>query len=110
MTKSGTNELTGSVYSYLRNDAMIGNRVSGDEVVANPDHQYNQTGITVGGPILRDRLFFFVSGEIERTEDPGSNFVASRGGSSGFGISRVTAEDMDAIRERLLTYGYDPGP
>src|SRR5688500_10945432 len=110
VTKSGTNEFTGSVYSFLRNEAMVGNRVSGDKVVANPNHQYNQTGITVGGPILRDRLFFFVSGEIERTEDPGSNFVASRGGSSGFGISRVTAENMDAIRERLLTYGYDPGP
>ena len=110
VTKSGTNELTGSVYSYLRNDAMIGNRVSGDAVVANPSLQYNQTGLTLGGPIVRDKLFFFVSGEIERTEDPGSNFVASRGGSSGFGVSRVTAEDMDAIRERLLTYGYDPGP
>ena len=110
VTKSGTNEFTGSAYSYLRNDAMIGNRVSGDKVVANPSLQYNQTGLTLGGPILRDRLFFFVSGEIERTEDPGSNFVASRGGASGFGISRVTAENMDAIRERLLTYGYDPGP
>jgi hypothetical protein len=110
VTKSGTNRLAGSAYSYLRNDAMIGNRVSGDEVVANPSLQYNQTGLTLSGPILRDRLFFFVTGEIERTEDPGSNFVASRGGSSGFGISRVRAEDLDAIRERLLTYGYDPGP
>ena len=110
VTKSGTNELTGSIYSFLRNDAMIGNRVSGEKVVADPSLQYNQTGLTLSGPILRDRLFFFVSGEIERTENPGSNFVASRGGSSGFGISRARAEDLDAIRARLLTYGYDPGP
>jgi hypothetical protein len=110
VTKSGTNRFTGSAYSYFRNDALIGNRVSGDKVVANPSLSYNQTGLSASGPIVRDRLFFFVTGEIERTEDPGTNFVASRGGSSGFGISRVTAETMDAIRERLLTYGYDPGP
>jgi hypothetical protein len=110
VTKSGTNTFAGSAYSYLRTDAMIGNRVSGNKVVANPSLQYNQSGLSFSGPIRRDKLFFFVNGEIERTEDPGTNFAASRNGSSGFGISRVDAATMDAIRARLATYGYETGP
>jgi hypothetical protein len=110
VTKSGTNDFRGSAYTFLRNDAMIGNKVSGAAVVANPSLRYNQSGASFSGPIIRDKLFFFINGEIERTEDPGSNFVAARPGVSGFGVSRVTAADMDAIRARLLTYGYDPGP
>ena len=111
VTKSGTNQFRGSAYTYYRNDAFIGNEVSGNKVVANPSLKYNQTGASFGGPIIRDKLFFFVNGEIERTDDPGSNFVANRGsGTPGFGVSRVSAATMDAIRARLLTYGYETGP
>jgi hypothetical protein len=110
VTKSGTNEFRGSAYSFLRNDALIGNEVSGAKVVANPSLRYNQSGASFSGPIIRDKLFFFINGEIERTDDPGTNFIASRAGSSGFGISRVDAATMDAISARLLTYGYDTGP
>ena len=111
VTKSGTNNFRGSIYSFLRNDAFQGNKVSGSEVVANPDLKFLQSGLSVSGPIIRDKLFFFVNGELERTEDPGSNFVASRNGTTGFGISRVSAETMDQIRQRLMqVYNYDPGP
>ena len=111
VTKSGTNQLRGSAYAFLRNDALQGNTVSGNEVSANPDLSFLQSGFTVSGPILKDRLFFFLNGEVERTDNPGTDFAASRNGSSGFGISRVDAADMDAISERLATeYGYDTGP
>ena len=111
VTKSGTNEFRGSIYSFLRNDAFQGNKVSGAEVVANPELKFLQSGLSISGPIVRDKLFFFINGELERTEDPGGNFVASRGGTTGFGISRVSAETMDQIRQRLVqVYGYDPGP
>ncbi|MFN2566730.1 MAG: TonB-dependent receptor domain-containing protein, partial [Gemmatimonadaceae bacterium] len=111
VTKSGTNQFRGSAYTYLRNDAFIGNEVSGQRVVANPSLRYNQSGVSLGGPIIRDKLFFFINGEIERTDDPGSNFVANRGtGAPGFGVSRVDAATMDAIRARLATYGYETGP
>ena len=110
VTKSGTNEFRGSLYSYLRNDSFEGNKVSGTEVVANPDLSYNQTGASFSGPILKDKLFFYVNGEIERTKYPGSDFVASTGG-SGLGISRVQAAVMDQIRQRMISaYQYDPGP
>jgi hypothetical protein len=111
VTKSGTNDFRGSAYSFARNDALQGNEVSGSKVVANPDLTYNQSGISFSGPVIRDKLFFYINGEIERTKDPGSNFVASSGGTSGLGISRVQAAVMDAIRQRMISaYGYDPGP
>lgn len=110
VTKSGANDFRGSVYSFLRNDAFIGNKVSGSKVVANPSLRYNQSGVSFSGPIRKDKLFFFVNAEIERTEDPGTNFIASRGMTSGFGVSRANAATMDAISARLATYGYATGP
>ncbi|MGH8247837.1 MAG: TonB-dependent receptor, partial [Gammaproteobacteria bacterium] len=109
VTKSGTNAFTGAVYSFIRNDALQGNEVSGSKVVANPDLKFLQSGFSFGGPIIRNRLFFYVNGEIERTEDPGTNFVANRG-TGGFGVSRVRASTMDSIRQRLATYNYETGP
>lgn len=111
VTKSGTNQFRGSVYSFLRNDAFEGNEVSGTKVVANPDLSYNQTGLSLSGPLVKDKLFFYVNGEIERTKYPGSDFVASTSGGSGLGVSRVQASVMDAIRQRMISaYNYDPGP
>jgi len=113
VTKSGTNEFRGSAYTYLRNDNFIGNEVRGQKVVADPSLKYNQSGVSFSGPIMRDRLFFFVNGEIERTDDPGSNFIARRGALTGplpLGVSRVRADTMDLIRQRLATYGYETGP
>jgi hypothetical protein len=111
VTRSGTNELRGSAYTFWRNEALLGNKVRGEDVIANPDLSFIQSGASLGGAVIRDKLFFFLNAEIERTDDPGTNFVASRGGSSGFGISRVRAETMDSIRDRLIQeYNYDPGP
>ena len=111
VTKSGTNQLRASVYSFARNDALLGNTVRGEKVVANPDLKFLQSGLSLSGPIARNKLFYFLNGELERTEDPGSNFVASSGGATGFGISRVSAETMGQIRQRLIdVYDYDPGP
>jgi hypothetical protein len=111
VTKSGTNSFEASAYTYWRNESLLGNKVSGNQVVADPNLSFNQSGFTLGGPIKRDKIFFFINGEIERRDDPGSNFVASTGGASGLGLSRVDATTMDAISQRLQSaYGYDTGP
>ena len=110
VTKSGTNEYKASIYSFIRNQELVGNKVKGAQVVANPDLKYNQSGFSVSGPIVPNTLFFFLNAEIERKKDPGTNFAAYRG-VSGFGISRVRAATMDSIRNRMISvYGYDPGP
>lgn len=111
VTKSGTNDFKATAYTFARNDAFQGNTVSGTKVVANPHLSYNQSGASISGALVKDKLFYYVNGEIERTKDPGSNFVARTGGASGLGISRAEASVLDAIRQRLITgYNYDPGP
>jgi len=111
VTKSGTNEFHGSAYTFGRNQDLLGNTVRGQPVVANPNLSFIQAGGSLGGPLVHDKLFFFVNGEIVRSDNPGSDFVASSNGSSGFGISRVDATIMDSIRRRMISaYNYDPGP
>jgi len=110
VTKSGTNLFHGSFYSYTRNESFVGNKVSGNDVIANPDLSFNQSGFTFSGPLAQNKLFFFVSGELERREDPASNFVADRDGNVEFGESRVSAATMDEIRKIMLdVYEYDTG-
>ena len=109
VTKSGTNAFEATAYVFGRNESLVGNTVSGNPVVADPDLSFAQYGAAAGGPIVRDRLFFYVNGELSRRDDPGTNFVADRDGTLSFGESRVRASDLDAISARLATYGYDTG-
>ena len=110
VTKSGTNKFKGSVYSFLRNESLIGNKIRGNDVIANPDLSFNQSGFYFSGPLIKNKLFFFINSEIERREDPGTNFVADDDGNIVFGEARVRASIMDSIRQRMISsYGYDPG-
>ncbi|MGB5288331.1 MAG: TonB-dependent receptor [Ignavibacteriaceae bacterium] len=110
VTKSGTNRYQGSLYSFFRNETLLGNTVSGNDVIANPDLTFNQSGFSISGPVVEDKLFFFLNGEIERREDPGTNFIANTGGGVDFGESRVSADVMNQIKTRMMeVYGYDPG-
>jgi len=110
VTKSGTNQFRGSIYSYYRNENFVGNEIRNRGVIANPDLSYIQSGFSVSGPLMRDKLFFFFNAELERREDPASNFVASTNGQSGFGVSRVEETVMNQIHDRLLQeYGYEAG-
>ena len=110
VTKSGSNEFSGSLYTFYRDENFQGNTVSGNEVIANPDLTFNQTGFTASGPIIENKLFFFVNGEISRREDPGTDFVADTDGTVGPGESRVREGVMEDIRQRMIdVYDYDPG-
>ncbi len=108
VTKSGTNELHGSVFGFYRNDAMTGGKVKGDEIVV-PDLDQYQAGFTLGGPIIKNKLFFFLNAEIDDREDLGTTFVANRPGLTGENVSRVEATDMEAVSAALATLGYDTG-
>jgi hypothetical protein len=110
VTRSGTNDVTGSVYYFFRNQNMAGSKVSGNK---NPltSFDFNNIGFRVGGPIIKNKLFFFVNFERERRNDPGTQFSASRGGSSGPTVSQVQGTDLDALKTFLVeNYQYDPGP
>jgi hypothetical protein len=114
VTKSGTNNLEGSVYSYFRNEKLQGDKIRGEKLLV-PDLSYNQFGFTLSGPIFQNKLFLFINGELERREDPGSGaFIAdtdSDPSNNPPGVSRVSESTMNLIRQRMIdVYGYDPGP
>ena len=114
VTKSGTNNVEGSIYSFFRNEELQGDKIRETEILV-PDLSYNQSGVTVSGPIIQNKLFLFINGEIERREDPGSGaFVADTDNdpsNNAPGVSRVSAATMNQIRQRMIdVYGYDPGP
>ena len=110
VTKSGTNELKGSAFSFFRNQDFTGIKVR-DEKVFRSDLTHLQTGFILGGPIINNKLFLFSNLEIERRSDIGSDIVASRPGLSGEGVSRVEASDLDLVSQTLFSrFGYKTGP
>lgn len=110
VTKSGTNEFKGTGYFFFRNPAMIGLE-AGPFTNKKQDFSYNTRGVAVGGPIIKDKVFFFLSAEQERLEQPGTLFSAATPTSTpGGNVSQATAVDLDALKSFLNTkYGYNPG-
>ncbi len=74
ITRSGTNEFHGSVYGSSRNESWVGSKIpqAYGDAVASPLAEFDsdQYGARVGGPIIKDKLFFFVSGERNKTSAP----------------------------------------
>ncbi|WP_052016937.1 TonB-dependent receptor, partial [Arcticibacter svalbardensis] len=101
ITRSGTNEVQGSVYFYGKSQGLIGENPLTKQKYQNfTDNQY---GFRLGGPIIPNKLFFFVSGELGRRAAP-TSFNA---GETGSAITEATA---NSIRDYTLrTYGYDVG-
>jgi hypothetical protein len=110
VTKSGTNEVKVNLYSYWKTPGMTGWKV-GPTRLTQQQFTYKNRGISIGAPIIKDKLFIFVSGEQQRESTPATSLVASRNGTSGNGISQAKAEDLDALAALLKSkYNYDPGP
>lgn len=110
VTKSGTNEFKGTIYGFFRNEDLTGGKVSGQEIFV-PDLTQYQTGISLGGPIIKNKLFYFATFELERRDDLGSSFLAARSGVTGENVSRVEAADLDAVSAALFDrFQYVTGP
>lgn len=110
VTKSGTNTFKGTSYTFFRDPDFIG-RDAGVFEVPKPNFDYMTNGLSIGGPIVKNKLFFFISGEKERLSEPGTSLIAARPGETGGGnISQATAAQLDALRDFLITnYNYNPG-
>jgi hypothetical protein len=113
VTRSGTNNFTGSVYEYWRNEKQQGDKV-GDIKITRTPFTFNQYGARFGGPIIRNKLFFFVNYETENQPKQVSTRVASTPSqpyTAGGNVARPTASDLDMISKYLKdTYGYETGP
>ncbi|PRD46481.1 TonB-dependent receptor [Sphingobacterium haloxyli] len=112
VTRSGSNRFTGSVYHYLRNDQMTGDK-SFEERLNKGDSENKITGFRLGGPIIKDKLFFFVNYEQEDQLAPGNNKRALREGESPDptrNIIRVPFERAQYVQEKLQElYQYNTG-
>lgn len=105
ITKSGTNTLSGSVYDYYYNQDFIGS-TAGKDVAQRTKYgkEYNNTlGFTLGGALIKDKLFFFVNGEYVDRVLPTVDFL-------GDPKSEITQEHADRVVSTLNRLGYQsPG-
>jgi len=109
VVKSGTNTFKGTIYDYKRSTWLTGYAAGPTNVPVTP-FNYRQTGVSFGGPIIKNKLFFFVSGEEERVSQPATTYIASGTGVSGANVSQADATTLNAISSFLLqNYGYKAG-
>ena len=113
ITKSGTNTLKGSAYVYHRNENMRGNVAAGQEVSGARDKDRNTTyGFTLGGPIIKNKLFFFVNAEYSTIPTVVNRWRGSENGEANPDayISRVPNSVLKEVSEFVKEkYGYDTG-
>ena len=113
VTRSGSNEFSGSVYTYMQNEKYKGNLVGKSKFTRTPS-DYLMEGVRLGGPIIKNKLFFFLNFEKEKTTVPGPSRVAATPDTPADynnNIARPTAADMDMMSAYLRdTYGYETGP
>ncbi len=108
VTKSGNNNFEGTVYGFFRNSSLTGGTVDGTEVPKG-DLSSLQTGFSVGGPIVKNKAFFFANLEVTRRSDLGSLFEPNTG-SGASNESRVLESDMAFVSDLLMSeHGYDTG-
>lgn len=111
VTKSGTNSFAGSTYYQWRDDGLVGT-TAGDNTYNPGTFDYHNFGFSIGGPVLKNKLFFFFNFEDEATTRPGTTFTANPGGATvGGNMTRVLASDLNALSSYLgSSFGYDTGP
>ncbi len=73
ITRSGTNQFKGSVFGYGRNESLVGPAGFKETDKDYPEFKEYQYGFRLGGPIIKDKLFFFVNGEMTQRDLPLSN-------------------------------------
>jgi len=119
ITKSGTNTFRGTAYVYHQNQDLHGDTVAGVQIDGARAKDMNTTyGFTLGGPIIKNKLFFFVNAEITKTPSVvnrwrGTSDMDENG--NGIGnpenyISRTTLYDLERVSKFVKErYGYDTG-
>jgi hypothetical protein len=109
VTRSGANDFHGSAFVYTQGQDFVGKDAAGNKIA---DFVNTQYGVTLGGPIIRDRLHFFGAVDWRHYNAPFGGLTIgtdTTGGkdSVGIGIRRATAESVTSIL--VNQYGFDPG-
>ncbi|MBX7150869.1 carboxypeptidase regulatory-like domain-containing protein [bacterium] len=108
ITRGGTNTFHGTFYATTRNEGLVG-KAEGQSKIA--DFSEKWYGFSVGGPIQRDKIFFFVNAEFTDRNAPSAFGITGSGNSNDFGsLTGITVADAENFRNVLMNqYGYDPG-
>ena len=113
ITKSGTNTFKGTAYVFHKNENMQGDAVCGDQISgARAVDRKTTYGFTLGGPIIKNKLFFFVNAEYSQIPTVVNRWQGSTDGKADANnyISRTTLADLEAVSDYVKTkYGYDTG-
>ena len=113
ITKSGTNKFKGTAYIYHKNENMRGDSVEGEQISGARAIDRNTIyGMTLGGPIVKNKLFFFVNAEYAKTPTVANRWRGSDDGKADPNnyISRTTNADLKRVSDFVKSkYGYDTG-
>ncbi len=112
VTKSGTNTFSGSAYGYYKDQSYNGTNIGDNDISSTFAKASTKTyGYTLGGPIIKNKLFFFVNYENTKSTSPGIAFSPT--GGSGSGTVAVTpVADLQKVSDYLAnpaTYNYQTG-
>ena len=113
ITKSGTNTFKGTAYIYHQNENMRGDAVDREQISGARERDKTTTyGATLGGPIIKNKLFFFVSGEMVKSPTVVNRWRGSDNGEYDENnyLSRTSLQDLTAVSAFVKDkYGYDTG-
>lgn len=111
VTRSGTNDISGTAYYQFRDQSLVGTKAG--ELKYDPGKfNFNKVGLSLGGPIIQNKLFFFFNFENEGLTQPATTFTANTGGLPVEGnTTRVLSTDLNQLSSFLKNnFGYDTGP
>jgi hypothetical protein len=111
ITRSGTNKFRGTVYDYIKGPGTIGYHVD-NTVVPRTPFNFNTIGASLGGPIITNKLFFFVNAEEDLQSAPATSYIASNAANppKAGSVSQANADTLNALAQYLIkTYNYNPG-
>jgi hypothetical protein len=111
VTRSGTNEFRGELYTQFRDENFVGTRAGSNDFDPGV-FNFRQFGGWVSGPILQNKLFFFTSLESDALTEPGTTFRSNAGGETvGGGTTRVLRRDLEQLSTFLSSnFNYQTGP
>lgn len=113
ITKSGTNTFKGTAYVYHKNENLRGDAIGGEQITgARAKDRTTTYGFTLGGPIIKNKLFFFVNYEYVNTPTIANRWRGSEDGKADANnyISRTKLSDLQKVSDFVKNkYGYDTG-